>query len=170
MGDGGAFFNTTAVTTAGGHANLASATAISDTSLNVGAAAMQVQTGIGSTGLGDGIKLNVQPRFLVAAPAKRMLAVQYTSPNYTPAAPTSINAFAGVLTPLLDANLTGNPWYLFADPAVLPAFAYGSLDSEPGPRVMTRQGFESEGLEMRVSFDFGVLALDWRAAYRNPGA
>jgi hypothetical protein len=171
MSDGGAFFNATAVTTAGGHANLAgSGTAISDTSLNVAAAAMMVQTGLGSTGLGDGIKLNVQPRYLLAAPAKRQLAIQYTSPNYAPAQPTSINTFSGVLTPLLDANLSGNPWFLFADPAVMPAFIYGSLGSEPGPRVMTRQGFESEGLEMRVAFDFGVAAIEWRAAQRNPGA
>lgn len=171
LGDGGALYNATAVTTAGGHANLTSSgTAISDTSLNVGAAAMMVQTGIGTTGLGDGIKLNVQPRYLLASPAKRQLGIQYTSSNYAPAAPTNLNTFAGILTPLFDANLTGNPWFLFADPAAMPAFIYGSLDSEPGPRVMTRQGFESEGLEMRVAFDFGVAALDWRATYRNAGA
>jgi hypothetical protein len=131
---------------------------------------MMVQTGLGSTGLGDGVKLNIQPRFLLAAPGKRQLAIQYTSAQYTPAAPTSINSFAGVLTPLFDANLTGNPWYLFADPAALPAFVYGSLDSDPGPRVMTRQGFETEGLEFRVAFDFGITALEWRGAYRNAGA
>ena len=171
MSDGGAFFNATAVTTAGGHANLASSgTAISDTSLNLGAAAMMVQTGLGSTGLGDGIKLNIQPRFLLAAPAKRQLGIQYTSSNYSPAAPTSINTFSGILTPLFDANLSGNPWFLFADPAAMPAFTFGSLDSEPGPRVATRAGFETEGLEMRVAFDFGVAAIEWRAAYRNPGA
>lgn len=121
-------------------------------------------------GAGDGIKLSVQPRYLLASPAKRQLGIQYTPPDYAPAAPTSFNTFAGILTPLFDANLSGNPWYLIADPSVLPAFVYGSLESEPGPRVATRAGFESEGLEMRVTFDFGITALEWRTAYRNLGA
>jgi hypothetical protein len=171
MKDGGAFFNATAVTTLGGHANLTSSgTAISDDSLNIGASQMMQQVGLGSTGLGDGIKLNIQPRYLLAAPSKRQAAFRYTSAEFSPAAPTSINTFAGILTPLLDANLSGNRWYLFADPAALPAFVYGSLASEPGPRVATRVGFEVEGVQMKVAMDFGVAALEWRAAYSNAGA
>jgi hypothetical protein len=171
LGDTGAMFNATAVTTAGGHANLtASGTAISDTSITVGYAQMAVQTGIGTTGLGDGIKLNIAPKFLLAAPGKRNLAYQYTSSAYVPAAPTNLNSWAGVLTPILDANLTGNRWWLFADPAAFPNFAYGSLAGAPGPRVSTRAGFEIEGVELRVAFDFYVGGIDFRGGYCNAGA
>lgn len=171
LGDGGAMFNATALTTAGGHANYTSSgTAISDTSITVGYALMAAQTGIGSDNLGDGIKLNILPKYLLAAPGKRNLAYQYTSPAYTPAAPTSLNSWAGVLTPVLDANLSGNRWWLFADPALFPNFAYGSLIGEPGPRVATRPGFEVEGVEMRVAFDFYVGGIDWRGGYCNVGA
>lgn len=171
LGDGGAMFNATAVTTAGGHANYTSSgTAISDTSISVGAAMMAVQTGIGSSGLGDGIKLNILPKYLLASHAKRNLAFQYTSSNYVPAAPTSMNPWAGALTPVLDANLSGNRWWLFADPNLFPNFAYGSLAGAPGPRVSTRPGFEVEGVEMRVAFDFYVGGIDWRGGYCNAGA
>ena len=171
LGDSGAMFNATAVTTAGGHANYTSSgTAISDTSISVGAALMAVQTGIGSSGLGDGIKLNILPRYLLASHGKRNLAFQYTSSNYVPAAPTSMNPWAGALTPVLDANLSGNRWWLFADPALFPNFAYGSLAGAPGPRVSTRPGFEVEGVEMRVAFDFYVGGIDWRGGYCNAGA
>ena len=119
LGDTGAMFNATAVTTAGGHANYtASGTAISDVNITVGATQMANQVGGGSTNLGDGIKLNIQPRLLLANPSKRLLAYQYTSPNYVPAAATSQNPWAGVLEPLLDANVSGNRWWLFADPAI----------------------------------------------------
>lgn len=171
LGDGGAMFNATALTTAGGHANYTSSgTAISDTSITVGYALMAAQTGIGADNLGDGIKLNIQPKYLLAAPAKRNLAFQYTSASYTPAAPTSMNSWAGQLTPLLDANLSGNRWWLFADPNLFPNFAYGSLAGAPGPRVSTRPGFEVEGVEMRVAFDFYVGGIDWRGGYCNVGA
>lgn len=171
LGDGGAMFNATALTTAGGHANYTSSgTAISDASITVGYALMAAQTGIGTDNLGDGIKLNIQPKYLLAAPAKRNLAFQYTSSNYVPAAPTSMNSWAGVLTPILDSNLSGNRWWLFADPSQFPNFAYGSLAGAPGPRVETRAGFEIEGVELRVAFDFYVGGIDWRGGYCNAGA
>lgn len=171
LGDGGAMFNATALTTAGGHANYTSSgTAISDTSITVGYALMAAQTGIGADNLGDGIKLNIQPRFLLAAPAKRNLAFQYTSSNYVPSAPTSMNSWAGQLEPVLDSNLSGNRWWLFADPGQFPNFAYGSLQGAPGPRVTSRDGFEIEGVEMRVAFDFYVGGIDWRGGYCNAGA
>lgn len=171
LADGGAFFNATAVTTAGGHDNYTSSgTAISDTTITVGATKMARQTGGGSTGLGDGIKLNIKPAYILAAPEKRSLTFQYTSANYVPAAATSQNAWAGVLTPLLDANLTGNRWYLLADPALNPVGYFGTLESEPGPRIATRAGFEIEGVDVKVAIDFGLALTEWRAAYANAGA
>ena len=81
-----------------------------------------------------------------------------------------MNPWAGALTPVLDANLSGNRWWLFADPALFPNFAYGSLAGAAGPRVTTRPGFEVEGVEMRVAFDFYVGGIDWRGGYCNAGA
>ncbi len=171
LGDTGAMFNATALTTAGGHANYTSSgTAISATSITVGATLMQSQTGIGADNLGDGIKLNIMPRYLLAAPGKRELAFQYTSAAYVPSAPTSQNPWAGKIEPILDANLSGNRWWLFADPALFPNFAYGSLSGSAGPRVMSRSGFEVEGVELRVAFDFYVGGIDWRGGYCNAGA
>jgi hypothetical protein len=35
---------------------------------------------------------------------------------------------------------------------------------------MTRPGFEVEGVEIRVAFDWYVAALEHRAWWRNPGS
>lgn len=158
MADGAQFFAT-------GHANLASSGAAIDvTTLGAGRAAMQKQTSL------DGIKLNIVPRYLLTSPDKRTIAEQYTT-QITPALPSSVNPFPGRLEVVSDANLpTANPWYLFADPAAVPAAVYGHLESEPGPRLETRVGFEVEGLQMKVAIDFAVAFVEHRAAWRNPGA
>lgn len=165
LGDGGALFNATAVTTAGGHANLTSSgTAISVDSLGVGRAAIQKQTSL------DGLKLNITPRYLLASPDKRTLAEQHVT-AITPPAAASANPFASRLEVLSDANLTSaNPWYLFADPARNPVSVYGYLQGQAGPDVATRAGFEVLGVEMRVAMHFGCAFVDFRGAYRNAGA
>jgi hypothetical protein len=165
LGDGGALFNATAITTAGGHANLTSSgTAISVDSLGVGRAAMKKQQSL------DGIKLNLQPRYLLTSPEKQTIGEQYTT-VITPALGSSVNPFAGKLETISDANLvTANPWYLFADPSMAPVSVYGYLQGQAGPDVATRQGFEVLGVELRVALHFGTAFIDFRGAYRNAGA
>ena len=174
LGDGGALFNATAVTTAGGHANnTASGTAISVDSIGVGRASMRKQTSVGTTGLGDGIKLNLTPRYLLASPDKETLARQFTTVLGPNLAATSQNPWAGMLEPLTDANLTSaNPWYLFADPSRPGASVsvYGYMSGQAGPQVMTQEGFNVLGVQMRAVEHFGFAFVDYRGAYRNAGA
>lgn len=174
LGDGGALFNATAVTTAGGHANLtASGTAISVDSIGVGRASMRKQTSVGTTGLGDGLKLNLTPRYILTSPDKETLARQYTTALGPNLAASSQNPWAGMLEPLTDANLiSANPWYLFADP-MRPGGSvsvYGYMSGQSGPQVMTQEGFNVLGVQMRAVEHFGFAFVDHRGAYRNAGA
>jgi len=166
LGDTGALFNATAVTTAGGHANLTSSgTAISIDSIGVGRAAMRKQTSL------DGIKLNIVPRYLLTSPDKETLARQHTTMISNPLTASYVNPWAGQLEAISDANLSSaNPWYLFADPMRAPVSVYGYLQGQAGPSVATRQGFEVLGVEMRVALHFGFAFVDFRGAYRNAGA
>lgn len=166
LGDGGALFNSTAVTTAGGHANLTSSgTAISDDSIGVGRAAMRKQTSI------DGIKLNIVPKYILTSPDKETLARRYTTLIGPNVAPSAQNPWAGTVEPISDANLTSaNPWYLFADPMRHTTSVYGYLQGQAGPQVSTREGFEVLGVEMRVALHWGFAFVDFRGAYRNAGA
>jgi hypothetical protein len=157
LGDGVALFHTT-------HGNLdGSAAAIAVDSIGRGFAGMMKQTSL------DGLKMNLQPRYLLSSPDKLTLARQHTT-SITPAQGSNVNPFAGILTPLADANLTSaNPWYLFADPAQVACSIYGYLSGSNGPRVATREGFEVEGTEMKLVLDFAFAFCDHRAAWRNPG-
>ena len=165
LSDTGALFNTTAVTTAGGHANLAaSGASISITSIDAGTAAMMQQKSL------DGIPLNTVPRVLVVGPQKRTEALQLLSGNLLATQISNINVFNTGLELAVDAYISDKAWYMFADPMVAPTFVYGYVSGYNGPRFTIDQPFRYDGLALKVAEDFGFGAVDFRGAYRNPGA
>lgn len=118
--------------------------------------------------------LNIPPRFLVVPAALAQLAEQYTSTAYVAATSANINPLAGRLTPIVDARLDANDpkkWYMFADPnspngAVL---IYAYLEGQEGPYTETRNGFDVDGVEVKIRHDFGAGAIDYRGAVQNDG-
>lgn len=73
------------------------------------------------------------------------------------------------VSPWLDSySATG--WYLFGDSAVADVFEAAFPDGQDAPELDTRRGWTRDGAEFRVALTFAVAALDFRAAYRNPGA
>jgi HK97 family phage prohead protease len=147
------------------HLNLAgSGTAIDVTNVGIARAAMRKQQSL------DGMVLNIAPRYLLTGPDRETQAEQFCAVNIVAATDTNANPFKGRLTPISDANLTGNAWHLFADPADGATFAYGYVDGQEGPRLLSRDGFTYAGMEMLVAIDWACGALDYRFAYKNPGA
>lgn len=172
LADGGALFNSTAVTTAGGHANLTgTGTAISVASLGVGRAMMRLQKGL------QGEELNLTPAFLIVPATQEQLAYQYTSASYVPATAGAINEFrAGgrtalepVVEALLDAAST-TAWYLAASTGAVDTVEYCFLDGAEGPVIESEVGFEVDGISYKCREDFAAKAIDFRGLYKNNGA
>ncbi|MBU8543989.1 MULTISPECIES: prohead protease/major capsid protein fusion protein [Roseomonadaceae] len=138
--------------------------AIDVTTISAGRTAM-----MGFTSL-DGLKLNIVPRILLTGPAYLTVAEQFTAAGVQPAEAAKVNPFAGRLEPVADANVTGNKWYLFAEPGQHPAFVYGYLGGQQGPMVAAGPQRGVDGFEVEVKLDFAVGGIDWRSAYFNPGA
>jgi hypothetical protein len=67
------------------------------------------------------------------------------------------------------AQITGNAWYAFADPAMGSNYRWGYLEGYEAPRVRTDEPFGTQGFKMSVEIDFGVGATDYRFGYKNPG-
>jgi hypothetical protein len=145
------------------HANVTGAGALSVDLIGAGRGLMMGQEGI------DGLKLNVQPRYLLTSPASLTAAEQHVA-TITPADVDTVNPFAGKLIAIGDANLTGTRFYLLADPARLPQYVYGHLDGFEGPRVEVRRGWETEGTQVKVVTDYGVGAIEFRAGVSGAGA
>jgi HK97 family phage prohead protease len=147
------------------HGNLAGAgAAISTASVGAARAAMRKQSNVNGTG-----RAGVVPAILLVGPDKETEAQQFVAP-LAAADQSNANPFVGKLRIEVEDRLEGNRWYLFADPNLRPALAYGYLQGQTGPRVDTREGWNVLGTEFRCFTDFGCAPFDYRAAYCNPGA
>jgi hypothetical protein len=158
LDDGSALFHAN-------HGNLAGAgTVIDVTNLAAARLAMRSQKGL------DGLTpVNATPAYLLVSATKETQGESVLA-SLAPAAVSNVNPFSGKLTLLVEPRLSGNPWYVFADPAVLPVLEYSYLSGAPGPQMTSREGFEVLGIEFRVLEDYGCGVIDYRGVYRNPGA
>ena len=147
------------------HNNLiATGTAISVASLSTARAMMRKQVGL------DGAKLNLTPMILVVSPDAETVAQQVLNSTIVPTTDGTTNPFKGSLKIVVDAELTGLAWYLFADPMAAPALIYGYVDGQTGPQIASDSPFDTNGLRMRVIEDFAVGAIDFRGVLKNNGA
>ncbi|KIQ70560.1 phage major capsid protein [Wenxinia marina] len=122
----------------------------------------------GVTGLDGKTLINVTPKYLLVGPelesaAERLLATIY------PATVADVNAFGSKLSLLVEPRITDDRWYVFADPARLPAIQYGYLSSAQGVQIQRAEAWDTLGLKFRAWLDFGAGWLDWRGAYLNEG-
>lgn len=146
--------------------NLAgTAAAITVSSLALGRAAMRKQTTI------DGKKMNLTPSILLVGPDKETEADQIVT-TITPQTAGNVNPFSGRLRVVTTAQITGNNWYLFAEPSRPggACFVHGFLNGAAAPRVRMDEPFGRQGMSMSVEHDFGLGAIDFRGTYKNAGA
>jgi hypothetical protein len=66
-------------------------------------------------------------------------------------------------------RISGNRRYLFADPGVAPVLEVAFLEGQASPVLETQNGWRTDGAEMKVRFDYGVAAVDYRGAVTNAG-
>lgn len=146
------------------HANLAGVGAAPGiATLGAARAAMRKQTDL------DGNVLNLTPRVLLVGPDVETVAQQLVA-DIQPVVAGEVNPFSGRLQVVAEGALSGNAWELYADPADAPVFSYGYLADAPGPRVLTQEQFDVDGMMFRVTMDFYTGATDFRGGFRNPGA
>lgn len=160
MGDGVALFN-------GGHGNLGTAGAISETTLAEAYRLFGNQRGL------EARQISVQPRYLITPPGTRSVEARKNVTATTPNAVAGVNAFAGRLEPIEEPRLIpaagADPWFLAADPNRIDTVEYAYLDGSNGVYTETRMGFEVDGMEIKARHDFASKAIDWRGLFRNAG-
>lgn len=151
------------------HSNLnqGGAAAISVASLGKMRAAMRLHKGL------NGRYINLTPAYLFVPPSLETLAQQYVA-SITPAQSSNVNPFVGAFRgiaaePRLEAN-SATAWYMAADVGQIDIIELARLEGEAGPQIETRNGFEVEGLEIKVRMDVGAKAIDYRGLQKNAGA
>ena len=80
------------------------------------------------------------------------------------------NISRGLVSDIVDTpRLTGNPWYMLADPADAPTFEVAFLNGQQEPFADMIEGFRVDGVSWKIRHDYGVAAVDYRGAIRNAG-
>lgn len=167
LADGGTLFNATAVTTAGGHANYtATGAAPSATTLSAGRVAMMNQKAP------EGSVLNISPAFLICGPAQEENALIILTSDALPIADMSSgvrNIYKNSAVPVVDANITGNEWYLAANPVMTDTVEVAFLDGNEAPTIIETQDSDILGVTYTAYGDAVAKALGFRGLYKNPG-
>lgn len=160
MSDGKALFHAD-------HGNKAgTGAALGETPLSAARLAMRTQKGLG------GQPIDVTPKFLLV-PAALETAAEKLLASIAAAKTSDVNPFAGQLTLVVDPRLdavSATRWYVTADPATVDGLEYCYLEGAPGPQIESRNGFEVDGVQIKVRLDFGGGFVDWRGWFANAGA
>lgn len=148
------------------HANLAgSGAALSVDSLGLARAAMRKHKVPGSASS----FINIEPKFLIVGPDNEQKALQFLSSNYVAAESGKINVWQGTMTPIVDARITGNAWYLAASPSSIDTIEYSILEGEE-MHTESKYAFDHDAWTFKIRTVFGCKAIDYRGFYKNPGA
>lgn len=176
MADGGTLFNATAVTTAGGHANLLT-TALTAAQWDTVAAAMYNQPmhiKLATGYYGTGPKMAVEPRFCLVPRALRKTAFDaFLNAWDVTANVHSENLLKGNVVPLVVPEWTdANDWAAVADPAIVPGIIVGErfgimpeifiANRETDPAV-----FMNDEHRIKVRHFLAVLVQDFRPLHKS---
>lgn len=163
-----------------GHKNLQTGAA---SALSIAALTKAEQTFLDQTDA-DGKPILISPAILLVPTALKVTAQQLmteTRVNETTTTDkpkTADNPHAGKWIPLASpylnaqglAGSSATAWYLFANPADVPAIEIAYLRGQRTPTIESGEtDFDTLGMKWRGYFDFGVAMQDWRAAVKNNG-
>lgn len=158
MDDGKALFHSD-------HSNLAgTAAAITDTSLSAALKSFKSQTDLG------GNKIGIMPKYLIVSIDKEMEARKLLT-AISPTTSGDVNIWPSMgLTLIVEKRLTGNAWYLAAQPSDIEGLYYAYLNGASGLRSNREDDFGTDSIKFGVRSEFGVAAIDHRGLYKNAGA
>jgi hypothetical protein len=147
------------------HGNTASG-AVGTTGISAGRVAMRAQTDAA------GNLIAPEPRILLTGPAGETAAEQALNQiAVVSTSETDRPVFAGRLMLAVEPRLAGNPWFLFADPAVSPVLALVTLAGTGGmPQITQHESATTDGVTFKVLHDFTVAPMAFVGAVRMTGS
>jgi hypothetical protein len=166
LADGGALFNATVTTTAGGHANLnASGAAPSMAGFDAVRVAMGRQTAPGGKDY-VGFTPSIWLGPLELGGAARKVNKSENDPDVS-GKNAQPNIVQGNFRDIIDTpRLSGNVWYAFADPNEAAVMEVGFLNGQETPYTEMKEGFEQDGIVWKVRLDFEAGAVGWRGGQK----
>lgn len=154
------------------HKNLAAAgAAISVASIAAARKSMSEMRAFGSKDPDDFIAPEAE--LLIVPSALELQALQFVA-DITPAKQADANPYRSRFTPHAVPNLgaiaggSDKAWYLIDQD--LPPIQHAYLDGYESPTVETIEGMNPDAVRMNARHIFGAAVVEFRGAYKNPGA
>lgn len=118
----------------------------------------------------SGDLVDLSPRYLVV-PADLETAAEKLLADIAAAKVEDVPAAARGLELVVEPRLTNaTQWYLAAAPGQIEGIEYSYLEGFPGPYFEMRNGFDVDGVEIKVRLDFGAAFTEHRSWTRSSGA
>ena len=118
--------------------------------------------------------LEITPSVLLVPRGLRGAALTVNGSEYDPDAVNKLqkpNIVKGMFSDIVATQrITGTAYYAFADPNVAPAIEVVFLNGVTEPFTDSQDGWRVDGVEWKVRHDYGVGAVNYRSAYKQPGA
>jgi ATP-dependent protease ClpP protease subunit len=182
LADGGALFNSTAITTAGGHANLttgASSAMTADTAgvTAVGALAERIGRQVAP---GTNSPMNLRGRFVLVPTALETVGFQLFGNAYAANIPGVVNPYRtyevisearlqlGVTVGATTNAGSTTAYYVIANG--IDTIHWGYLRGEAGPTLQNTVDFDTDGMKLKVNHNFGAKAVEFRGMAKSNGA
>jgi len=146
------------------HANLAGATVIAETGMTAMVKLIMDQK---TLDLAD--YLNLLPKFLVCGTAKMVEAQKILTALLANKA-GDVNPFQNAYQLIVEPRITGNKWFMIASPSDISTIEVARLTGENGPVIDSKEGWSSDGLEVKCRHTVAVKAIEWKGMAYNPGA
>lgn len=167
LADGNALFSAA-------HGNLSTAPAVpSEAGLSEGRKLMRRQVGL------DGAEISLTPVWMFLPPehetsGEKLIAsiVPDSSTNVSPFSSAGRTPLRLDIEPRLETGTDGSltAWYLTADKGQVDMIELARLEGTDGPQIQSRDGFDVNGMEIKVMHDIGAKAIDHRGLFKNAGA
>nr|WP_262504354.1 ClpP-like prohead protease/major capsid protein fusion protein [Sphingobium sp. KCTC 72723] len=118
--------------------------------------------------------LEITPTVLLVPRGLRGAALTVNGSEYDPDAVNKLqkpNIVKGMFSDIVATQrINGTAYYAFADPNVAPAIEVVFLNGVTEPFTDSQDGWRVDGVEWKVRHDYGVGAVNYRSAYKQPGA
>ena len=117
--------------------------------------------------------LDIMPSIFLGGVATSGAAKVANSSEYDPDTANKLqrtNIVKGVFSDIVESpRVSGNAWYLFADPKEAPVIEVAFLNGVQEPIVEMKQGWDQDGVSWRVMIDYAVGVVGFEGAVKNAG-
>lgn len=157
MADGNPLFD-------GFHGNLGTNGAPSETTFDEAMQLFKAQMTI------DGLDyLDLSPKYAICGPLVETAFRKFLS-QVVAAQTSNVNIFANSVQLIVDPRIGNKNWFLVADPSQIDTVTLLRMNGREMPRVETRNRWETDAFEIKISHIVAAGALEHRGMVKNPYA